>query len=182
MPDPDLQNAPPPPLDYAGYAGYAAPRSAIPRVLGILGVVYGALGLIVRVLSLSLALSVHSRGESFYTPTLHALDLAMNGTFLALGLLLIAGSIGLIARRRWGLALTTIWAAASIPLLLLFAGLFLALVTPTFLPAAGATPAQLTAQRIGYYAGLIGVTLFRLATPAVFLILLRRRTAREAVQ
>ena len=182
MPDADPFNAPPPPLDYLSYAHPAPPRSSIPRVLGILGLIYGILGLIVRAFSLALTLSIHAKGVAYpYSRDVYRLDLAMNCTFLALGLLLIVGASGLLAYRGWGLKLTTLWAVASIPLLLLFLGLYLAVVAPTFRPAGTPSPAEIDAQRVGFYGGLIGVMLVRVAVPVAFLILLRRRPARDSV-
>ena len=189
MSDPDASpyNRPPATPSPVGYASgnYESARSAIPRVLGIIGVIYAVIGLLLRGLTLVATVALRDQNEAAgnYSSTQYAADLAMNGLFLLMALLLMVASIQLIRYKRIGATLGTMWATLSLLLLVVFSIVMLALMLPNVtVPPAQQGNISEGAYKASFVGGLIIVNLIRCILPVVFLVLLRKRSAQDALE
>jgi hypothetical protein len=133
-PAPPLPRPPAPPTSAApptmpGPLASRTQRSAWPALLGILGIVFGAVGLAMRLLSTGVLFAMRSSGSGdpeeasgggrpgFQVPTPEEWFIPLMATYAVgavLSLALLAGGIALLQRRPIGVRVLMVWAIAKI--------------------------------------------------------------------
>ncbi len=136
--DPSVSTPPvamPPPVPESGWA----------TGLGVVAIVYAIAGVLVN----GIGLAVMNLGDQAMTGQSGPLQWTFSGVAILLGVLLLAGGIGLLRRRRWGVRAVTTWVVARL-ILLLVAGSYGWLMLPAQVDAqVGAIEARMAEERRG---------------------------------
>ena len=168
--------------------GYRAPSAPPPgsggvRTVAILGIVYAALGILLRLIFLAFSvwmiLDPAALGLEPPTAGMIVSDLFLNVGGIVMGVWLLVSSIALVRLREAGRSWTVVWSVVMLGVVAVSTLLSLAFVEPIVPPTLPA--GQESAYRVGHYLGVVGVNLVRCIFPVVCLALLTREKARAAV-
>lgn len=164
-------------VGYATSAGYggAQPRPVTPMVMGIIGIIYASIGIILGLIGLVSAVSPQTRMMG-----MQAWSFASATIALALAVLLLVGGIMLVRYQRIGLNLVTSWAIAYIAW-----DIIVAIVTVTYVMPATLALLQTQMRSVGgwpnpimpsasFGGGVVGAAIFLMIFPTIALILLNR--------
>lgn len=199
MPDQEHRGPPAAPPTEPGPVGNAAPSpSAWPTVLGVIAIVFGVLGTLGGAWGALVPLFPRFLGPRAVTSSpafesLHAMEswypltVALALLALALALLLLAGGVGLLRQRRWGVATCRAWAGLKIVLVAITTAVTFAMQQRVVLPAVQAQATATGPAPSGaiftatLYAGAGFSLMWGWALPVFVLIWFGRRRVREEV-
>ncbi len=166
----------------------AAPRLGTGlKVLGIVQIVFGVIGLIGAPISLAIAMFNAASKDPLQRKLHEALWEGPAGawsyTQAALGLvfagLLLAGGVGVVRGKLWGRTASLVYAVGTLVSLAITQAVMIVAVYPMLLDEMSSSSPVTRGGAMGGLIGGVGAALFGAILPLVVLVALARRSARE---